>query len=126
VAGVLNRRGARPEPVLTSEVGVFGFFYRGEVIDTVGLCSPEALDFYPPPASDVWDEQGRALSDADNLTPTRMVLDLKPAYVVNGLGFIRNLLRPGSPFLRDYTLVGEFGTAWGYPLHVYERTSAGR
>jgi hypothetical protein len=123
VAGILNRRGPRPEPALTSEVGVFGFFYRGEVIDTVGLCSPEALSFYPPPDSDIWDDQGRPLTDADNLTPTRMVLDLKPTYVVNGLGFIRNLLRPGSAFLRDYTLVGDFGTAWGDPLLVYERTA---
>ena len=73
---MLNRRGHPPEPALTSEVGVFGFFYRGEVIDTVGLCTPEALAFYPPPASDVWDERGRPLTYEDNLTPTRMVLDL--------------------------------------------------
>lgn len=120
-AAFLNRRGARPERALISEVGIFGFFYRGDVIDTVGLCSPEALAFYPPPAPDVWDSQGRPLSYADNLTPTRMVLELEPTYVVNGIGFIRNLLRPGSAFLRDYALVGDFGTVWGDPLLVYER-----
>jgi hypothetical protein len=123
VAGFLNRRGTRPAPALISEVGIFGFFYRGDVIDTVGLCTPEALAYYPPPASDIWDEEGRPLTDMDNLTPTRMVLDLKPAYVVNGLGFIRNLVRPGSPFLRDYALIGTFGTAWGDPLLVYERVA---
>jgi hypothetical protein len=120
-AAFLNRRGERPERALISEVGIFGFFYRGDVIDTVGLCSPEALAFYPPPASDIWDEQGRPLTYSDNLTPTRMVLDLRPAYVVNGLGFVRNLRRPGSPFLRQYALVGTFGTVWGDPLLVYER-----
>jgi hypothetical protein len=123
VAGVLNRRRDPPESALTSEVGIFGFFYRGEVIDTVGLCTPEALAFYPPPASDIWDDQGRPLTDADNLTPTRMVLELKPTYVVNGLGFIRNLLRPASPFPREYELVGSYGTVWGDPLLVFERTA---
>jgi hypothetical protein len=120
-AAFLNRRGPRPERALISEVGIFGFFYRGDVIDTVGLCSPEALAFYPPPASDIWDEQGRPLALADNLTPTRMVLELEPPYVVNGLGFMRNLRQPGSPFLRQYELLGTFGTVWGYPLLIYER-----
>ena len=124
VAGMLNRRGDPPEPALTSEVGVFGFFYRGEVIDTVGLCTPEALAFYPPPASDVWDERGRPLTYEDNLTPTRMVLDLKPTYVVNGLGFVRNLLQPGHPFRRKYVLLGSFGTAWGEPVRVFARKDA--
>ena len=120
-AAFLNRRSARLERALISEVGIFGFFYRGDVIDTVGLCTPEALAYYPPPVSDIWDEQHRPLTDMDNLTPTRMVLELKPTYVVNGLGFVRNLLRPGSPFLREYALIGNVGTAWGDPLLVFER-----
>jgi len=120
-AWFLNRRARPPASALISEVGIFGFFYRGEVIDTVGLCTPQALAYYPPPDSDVRDERGRPLTDMDNLTPTQMVLDLKPAYVVNGLGFVRNLLRPGSPFLRDYALVATVGTVWDDPLLVYER-----
>jgi hypothetical protein len=121
VAGILNRFSEPPQPVLISEVGVFGFFYRGDVIDTVGLCTPEALAFYPPPASDLRDETGRELSDSDNIAPTAMVLALKPAYVVNAAAYIRNLLRPGSPFLAEYAPVGRFGTAWGDELLVFER-----
>jgi hypothetical protein len=121
VATILNRASDPPRPALISEVGVFGFFYRGEVIDTVGLCSPEALAFYPPPASDIWDVDGRPLTDSDNITPTAMVLALKPAYVVNGAAYIRNLLVPGSAFLQEYVPVGSFGTAWSDPLLVYER-----
>jgi hypothetical protein len=123
VAGMLNRRRTPPASALISEVGVFGFFYRGEVLDTVGLCTPEALAFYPPPPSDVWGDAGRPLTD--DLTPTRMVLELKPTYVVNALGYVRNLLQPGSPFLREYVLIESFGTAWGEPLLVFERVPPG-
>jgi hypothetical protein len=124
VAGIMNRLGDAPRPVLTSEVGVFGFFYRGDVIDTVGLCTPEALAFYPPPPSDLRDESGREFTDSDNIAPTAMVLALKPAYVVNAAGYIRHLLRPESPFHREYAPLGTFGTAWGDELLVFERRAS--
>jgi hypothetical protein len=121
VAGIMNRFSDAPRPVLISEVGVFGFFYRGDVIDTVGLCTPEALAFYPPPASDLHDETGRPYTDSDNIAPTAMILALKPAYVVNSAAYIRHLLRPDSPFQAEYAPVGRFGTAWSDELLVFER-----
>jgi hypothetical protein len=119
VARLLNRE--RLAPALTSEVGVFGFFYRGPVIDTVGLCSPEALRFYPPPRSDIFGPDGRPLSASDNIAPTAMVLALRPTFVVNGRGYIRNLLRPGSPFLGQYAFRATLGSAWNEPLMLFQR-----
>ena len=122
---LLNKRSAS-RPVLMSEVGVFGFFYHGEVIDSVGLCSPEALEFYPPPASDVRGVDGRYLSDTNNVIPTRMVLTLKPSYVVSSRRYIKNLLRAGSPFGRRYSWVGRSGRAWGHPVLIFRRRPKSR
>ncbi|HXV64536.1 MAG TPA: hypothetical protein VEK15_27815 [Vicinamibacteria bacterium] len=114
----LNSRGAGA-PVLISEVGFFGFFYQGNVIDGVGLCSPEALAFYPPPPSDVWNSDGSRTTESNNLVPTRMVFTLWPPYVVNAERYIRNLLQPGSPFLDRYRRVGTSGVAWGSPVGIF-------
>jgi hypothetical protein len=119
VARLLNQEGSAP--ALASEVGVFGFFYRGPVIDTVGLCTPEALRFYPPPRSDIFGADGRPLTPSDNIAPTNMVLALRPTYVVNGRDYIRNLLQPHSPFLTHYAARARLGTVWDQPLLVFQR-----
>jgi hypothetical protein len=105
---------------LISEVGFFGFFYHGNVIDGVGLCSPEALAYYPPPPSDVWNPDGSRTTESNNLVPTRMVFTLRPHYVVNAERYIRNLLQPGSPFVELYQRIGTSGVAWGSPVAIFQ------
>jgi hypothetical protein len=119
-----NARQREPGAVLINEVGVFGYFYEGPVIDAVGLCSPEALAFYPPPRWDVYDEYGEFRTSANNFAPTEMVLALRPEYVVNSLTYVKNLTRPGSPFHRHYALVGNSGVAWRHPIAFFRRTDA--
>ena len=115
---------ARTDPsevVLISEVGVFGYHYPGEVIDAIGLCSPEALDFYPPPDWDIRDSEGNYYNRGNNLTPSNMVMTLKPDLVVNSRFYIANLLRPGSPFLDEYEEIFRGGRVWGQTLLIYRR-----
>jgi hypothetical protein len=50
-----------------------------------------------------------------------MVRVLKPTYVVNARLYIRNLLRPGSPFLSEYEEVARLGRVWGEPVVIYRR-----
>jgi hypothetical protein len=119
-ARLLNERGTR-EAALISEVGVFGYFYDGPVIDAVGLCSPQALPFYPPPAADLLDDRGQPFTTANNIVPSRMVEELAPAYVVNSLTYLEHLVRPGTSFSRDYDRIGDVGSAWDRPIVVYQR-----
>lgn len=79
---------------LTSEVGVFGYFYSGDVIDTVGLCSPESLAFFPPPDWDIHDDDGHPYTLGNTLTPTNMVTTLRPDFVVNSEFYIANSSSP--------------------------------
>ena len=107
--------------VLISEIGVFGYFYDGPVIDSVGLCTPRALDFYPPPRSEIFNDAGRYRSPANNFVPQSMIAVLEPDYVVNALPYIHHLLEKNSAFLRDYESIGELGLAWGDPVFIFRR-----
>lgn len=117
----LNPQSTPADVALTSEVGVFGYFYRGAVLDAVGICSPEALAFYPPPPEDIADENGRYRNPANNLTPTPMVMTLRPRFVVNSLVYLANLNRKGNPVLATYRPIGRVGRAWGKPIQLLER-----
>lgn len=110
-----------PGTVMTSEVGVFGYFFRGDVIDTGALCSPEVLPFYPPPASDLADSQGNAYTAANHVVPTALVEALKPCYLVNSEVYIANLERPGGVLERDYEQIASLKPAWNAPVLVYRR-----
>jgi len=123
-AEFLDANAPQSGSALISEVGVFGYFYGGPVIDAVGLCTPEALDFYPPPEWDIFDEAGRYRTTANNFAPTEMVMTLRPGFVVNSEVYMRNLLRADSPFAGAYRHLADVGTAWGRPVGVYQRVDS--
>lgn len=122
-AEYLNARSSGRESALTSEVGVFGFYFRGPVIDAVGLCSPESLAFYPPPREEIYDESGSYRVEGNNFTPTDLVLTLRPDYLVNSLAFSANLLREGSAFPEAYEKLHELPEIWSAPLVIFGRAS---
>jgi hypothetical protein len=122
-AEYLNEITGESGVAMISEVGVFGYFYAGDVIDTVGLCSPEALPFYPPPPWDIRDSSGNDYTKANNFTPTQMVMTLKPDFVVNSRFYVANLLRPDSPFLEAYDEIARLRRVWGEPILVFGRKS---
>jgi arylsulfatase A-like enzyme len=119
-ARLLNAQAERGA-ALASEVGVFGYFYDGDVIDAVGLCSPEVLRFYPPPASDLYDASGRPLTPANTIIPSALVEVLAPQFVVSSATYMPHLLRSGSAFLREYAVLARTGEAWSQPLLVFQR-----
>jgi hypothetical protein len=123
-AEFLNGVSAPDDRALISEVGVFGYFYHGEVIDAVGLCSPEAVAFYPPERSDFLDETGTPYSRMNNVVPARMVHELKPEFVVNSRGYMAHLLAEGHPFLDEYERVWEGARVWREPIVAYRRIAA--
>ncbi|MDO8632870.1 MAG: hypothetical protein Q7R41_20495 [Phycisphaerales bacterium] len=120
-AELLNARSDRDATALITEVGVFGFFYRGAVLDTVGLCSPEALRFYPPPPADIFRADGQLYSKAETFAPTAMILELRPDFVVNSRAYLARLFRDDSQFLHEYVEIAALGKIWGEPLLIYER-----
>ncbi len=107
---------------LISEIGVFGYFYKGSVYDPVGLCSPTAPRYYPPDPSELKDAAGEWYRAANNIVPTTMVDAEKPDYIVNASIYFPQLLVNGSAFLRDYERIdADVGTAWGDPVLIYKR-----
>lgn len=113
-----------PGNAMISEVGVFGYFFRGNVIDTGALCSPEVLPFYPPQPSDLADPQGQPYSTANHIVPAALVEALGPAYIVDSRIYIRNLERPGGILERNYQQIATLSPAWNAPVVVYRRKPA--
>lgn len=112
----------RPDTALISEVGVFGYFYDGPVIDAVGLCSPEVLPFYPPPRDDIYNAKGGYRTPANNFVPTAMITTLAPRFVVNALIYVPTLAQRHPALADRYRVFGRAGTAWRSPIYVFERT----
>ncbi|MCV6637926.1 hypothetical protein [Candidatus Albibeggiatoa sp. nov. NOAA] len=107
---------------LINEVGFFGYFYKGNVFDSVGLCSPEAVAFYPPPKEDIFNSDGTYKSGSNQIIPSTMVYEVKPDYLVTSRVNILHLLEPSSVFLQDYEYLGKSGTAWGGdPVDIFKK-----
>lgn len=107
---------------LISEIGVFGYYFKGSVYDPVGLCSPTAPSYYPPAESDRIDANGELYRAANNIVPARMVEEEKPDYVVNATIYMPHLLEPDGLLIRDYTRIeADVGTAWNEPVLIFAR-----
>ena len=122
----LNGLSKKNAVAMISEVGVFGYHYEGDVIDTVGLCSPEALAFYPPNRWEVFDVFGNYRVKANNFVPEEMVMTLRPEFLVNSRFYIANLLDEGSRFLGAYEQIYEGGIVWGERVAIYQRRGENR
>lgn len=120
-AELLNEVADDRTTALITEIGIFGTCFRGEVLDSVGLCSPESLAFYPPPKDDILRPDGELYGSAETIVPTAMVMQLRPDYVVNSRAYIAHLLREDSPFLEEYEEIARWGRIWGEPVLIYKR-----
>jgi hypothetical protein len=78
------------------DVGVLGFFTPARILDTVGLNSPESLNYYP------LDKQYYVINYA---IPSGLILDQKPDYVVILEVYARLTLLQDPRFSRQYTLL---------------------
>lgn len=108
---------------LINEVGVFGYYYKGTVIDSVGLCSPESLQFYPPPASELYDEAGKTFTRSNNIIPSKLVLAVEPDYIVSMDIYIVYLLKGSEWFKKRYSMTDKVFYIFKRPLFILKRNS---
>lgn len=100
------------EYALINEIGYFGYFYNGNVYDAVGLCSPSAVNFYPPSKEEIFNPNGQYRSPSNQIIPKKMISEIKPLYVISADINILHLLRQDSKFLKKYEFEGQTGSAW--------------
>ena len=94
-ADVLSDR-MRPEDVLAAaDIGTLGYHAPGEILDLLGLISPESTAYYPLPAS------AYAINYA---VPSDLVTDLLPEFIVILEVYGRNTLLQDRNFQMNYEL----------------------
>jgi hypothetical protein len=88
--------GLESPPLLAAgDVGVLGYFTQAQILDTVGLNSPQSTRYYPLAAS----------SYAINYAiPAELILDQQPDYIVILEVYGRNALLPDPRFQAAYVL----------------------
>ncbi|MCH8338084.1 MAG: hypothetical protein IH858_04435 [Chloroflexi bacterium] len=84
-----------------ADIGTLGYFAPGEILDLLGLISPESTDYYPLPTS------AYAINYA---VPSDLVADLRPEFIVILEVYGRNTLLQDQRFRRDYELLEELDT----------------
>lgn len=102
--------------VAAPEIGALGYYSHLRILDTVGLVSPEALPYYPPPSSQIV---------SDNAIPAALIRDAQPDAVVTLDEFARLSLLPDPSFQSSYRLVHAYDLSIWASQHVlvYERVS---
>ncbi len=99
----------QPGQVLAAgDVGALGYYSGARILDTVGLNSPQAVRYYPLPAS------AYVINYA---MPPALIDDLQPDYLVLLESYGRNGLLRDPAFLAGYQLLRT------YPTDLYESTS---
>lgn len=91
--------------VAAPEIGALGYACGCSVLDTVGLVSPAALDFYPAPGQD---------ESANYSVPVGLVQALDPDYLVSLDVFIRATLLQDAGFRSIYREV------WGVDTNAFD------
>lgn len=84
--------------VAAPEIGALGYYWKGRVLDTSGLVSPEALPFLPVPA----DQQDSPVTGAIS---RNLVETLRPEAVATLDAFAKRSLLPSVAFHAAYDLV---------------------
>jgi arabinofuranosyltransferase len=86
----------RPNATIAApEIGALGYASNLRVLDTVGLVSPDALQYYPLPIDQVF---------ADNAIPAGLIADQQPDVVVTLDAYARGTLLRDTRFQHDYAL----------------------
>jgi len=84
------------------DVGALGYYTNAPILDTVGLMSPQAAQYYPLPES-LYREYSYAI-------PPQLILDYQPDYLVTLEIYIRSGLAVDARFLEQYELLGKIPT----------------
>ena len=87
--------------VAASEIGALGYFCNCRILDTVGLVSPVALQYYPVPNEAVVGKYA---------VPAELIRDTRPDYLVSLEIFIRHTVIDDEWFLTNYRRIGKLET----------------
>lgn len=87
--------------IAAADIGVIGYLSGAQILDTVGLVSPEALRYLPLP------EDAYVITYA---IPTALILDEQPDYLIALEVYVRSTLLRSEAFLRQYELVRRWPT----------------
>lgn len=90
--------------VAASEIGALGYYCECEILDTVGLVSPQALSYYPLPREDYV---------VNYAVPSKLIYDVAPKYLVSLDVFWRNSLLNRDWFWDTYELW------WETEAHIF-------
>lgn len=108
---ILNK--FKPEVTLTHEVGIFGFFYKGRVIDSFGLCTREPVDFY------LKRKKEGALNPIDGAA---LAAYIKPDFIV-GMGFKKEFIN--LPEGKDFSILRTLDyKAWNIPIILFAKKTS--
>lgn len=94
-AAQLKDRLKAGEIVATADIGALGYYSESQILDLLGLISPQATAYYPLPAS------AYAINYA---VPPGLVADQEPDYVVILEAYGRNTLLKDAGFQSTYRL----------------------
>ena len=86
--------------IAAPEIGAFGYYWHGRVLDTCGLVSPQAVPFLPVPADQREGPESGAI-------PLRLIETERPDYVVTIAVFARKNVLASDWFARSYRLIGK-------------------
>jgi len=104
VASELRPQIQTGEVLAAGDVGALGYFTGVEILDTVGLNSPQSTAYYPIPESQYV---------INYAIPPALITELRPDYLVILEVYGRNGLLKDADFLRDYELIE------GIPTDLY-------
>jgi hypothetical protein len=88
---LMERTGGKEE-IAASDVGLIGFYYKGPILDLMGLVSDEPLKFYPISYS----------HSRQYLIPPEALKVLKPKYLVAPVNHCKGMLLDDPDFQADY------------------------
>ena len=95
IANWLNQFTTPNDQVCISEIGAFGYYFQGKILDGIGLVSPEVFPYHPLPAS------------MNGAIPPRVVEDFKPEFVVS-MDIFAEALFVDPWFRENYRLIGRW------------------
>lgn len=88
---LMEKTGGKEE-IAASDVGLIGFYYKGPILDLMGLVSDEPLKFYPISYS----------HSRQYLIPPEAIKTLKPKYLVAPVNHCKDMLMDDPDFQKNY------------------------
>ncbi|MBI4825650.1 MAG: glycosyltransferase family 39 protein [Nitrospirae bacterium] len=103
---LLNEQINENTVIALPEIGAFGYYSKGKILDTAGLISPVALQYYPLKKEQMV---------GNNAIPPRLIYEQMPDYIVTYTTFILRSLLPENEFAQKYDVfkVSEQFDFWG-------------